>query len=178
MRTVHLLPVAILATSVLGNRLPAQGTRGPLVRVSHAAACCATPITGTLIAATPDSIRIRPGGVESSAGPITLSRHSVQRFERGERVGGHAVVGAIVGFLTGALAGGAIGYAADCRNCESGNFAQPAGLLLGGLVGILSGIVIGSRFPNYVWEQAAVPLGVSAIPRSLGDSRFQLSLGR
>ena len=176
MRTVHLLPVAVLATSLLGIRLPAQVTPGALVRVSHDDACCATPLTGTLVAVTADSIRIQPGGAESSTLPITLSRRSVQRFERGERVGAHAGVGAIVGFLAGALAGGAIGTAAECQHCDGGNFAQPTGLLLGGLVGILSGILIGSRFPNFVWEQADVPHSLSVMPEPRGDIRMRVSL--
>ena len=177
MRTVHLLPVAVLATSVLGIRLPAQGTPGALVRVSHDDACCATPLTGTLVAVTADSIRIQPGGAESSAAPIALSRRSVQRFERGERVGAHAGVGAIVGFLAGALAGGAIGTAAECQHCDGGNFAQPSGLFLGGLVGILSGLLIGSRFPNYAWEQADVPRRLGVIPGPRGDTPMRVSLG-
>lgn len=176
MWTVYLLPVAVLATSVLGIRLPAQGTPGALVRVSHDASCCATPLTGTLVAVTADSIQLRPGGAESSAALITLSRRSVQRFERGERVGAHAGVGAIVGFLAGALTGGAIGTAAECQHCDGGNFAQPTGLLLGGLVGILSGTLIGSRFPNYGWEQATLPRAVTVAPTPQGGIQMRMAL--
>ena len=178
MRTVHLLLVAVLATTVIGIRLPAQSAPGTTVRVSHGPACCATTLTGTLIAATADSIRIQPGGAESSAVPITLSRRSVQRFERRERVGAHAGVGAIVGLMTGALAGGAIGTAADCQQCDGGNFARPAGVLVGGLVGILAGIIIGSSIPNYAWEHADVPRRLGLMPRPRGDIPMQVSLVR
>ena len=178
MRTVQLLLVAVLATPVLGIHLAAQDTLGTLVRVWHGPACCATTLTGTLIAVTADSIRIQPGGAESSAVPITLSRRSVQRFERRERVGAHAGVGAIVGLLAGGLAGGALGTAAECQQCDGGNFARPTGLLVGGLVGILAGILIGSSIPNYAWEHADVPRRLGVMPGSRGDIRMQVSLVR
>lgn len=175
MRTSELLTVAIVLSSI-GSSIQAQSTPGMLVRVSHDAACCENPLVGTIVGATADSILIRPGNARSSAAPIALSRGSVQRFERGERVGAHAGVGAIVGFLAGALAGGAIGTAAECQHCDGGNFAQPSGLLLGGLVGILSGVLIGSHFPNYTWEQATVPRAVVVAPAPQGTIQMRVAL--
>ncbi len=176
MRTIELLTVAIVMSSI-GSSMQAQGAPGMLVRVSHDAACCESPLVGTVVGVTADSILIRPGDARSSAAPIALSRRSVRGFERGERVGAHAGVGAIVGFLAGGLAGGAIGTAAECQHCDGGNFAQPSGLFLGGLVGILSGILIGSRFPNYAWEQADVPHSLGIMPGPRGDIRMRVSVG-
>ena len=178
MRTIHLLLVAVFATPVFGIHLTAQDTLGTLVRVWHGPACCATSLTGTLIAATADSIRIQPRGADSLAVPITLSRRSVQRFERRARVGGHAGVGAIVGLLAGGLVGSALGAAAECQQCDGGNFAQPSGVLVGGLVGILGGILIGSSIPSYAWEQADVPRRLGVVPGPRGDIRMQVSFVR
>ena len=173
MRTSKLVTVAIVMSSI-GSSIQAQSAPGMLVRVSHDAACCENPLVGTVVGVTADSILIRPGNARSAAAPIALSRGSVQRFERGDRVGTHAGVGAIVGFLAGALAGGAIGTAAECQHCDGGNFAQPTGLLLGGLVGILSGILIGSRFPNYTWEQATVPRAIAVAPTPQGEIQMRV----
>ena len=177
MRTEHFLSVAVFAASLLGTRLSGQNVPGTVVRVSHDAACCETPLTGTLLDATADSIRIRPGGTKNSAAPITLSRRSVQRFERGERVGAYAGVGAMAGFLVGSLAGRAIGTASMCHQCDGlGGVAQAEGFVLGGLVGILTGVIIGSHIPHYAWEQADLPQRVGVAPGLQGGMQVQVSL--
>ena len=156
MRSFNLLAVAVLAASSIGPLAAAQAP-GALVRVTHDGPCCQNPLTGTLIAATADSLWIRPRGSAQSAVPVALSRRSVRRLERGELVGARRTVGAVRGLLGGMVVGGAIGTASGCNQCDMGALATIGGAVTGGLVGMLAGIVIGGTIPHYAWQQADVP---------------------
>jgi hypothetical protein len=164
MRPVHLLALAVVVTSSIAPRTWAQGA---LVRVSLDGACCRSPLTGTLVAATADSLWIRPEGARSATAPIALARRSVQEFERGDLVGAHRIVGAGVGLFAGALVGAIVGTSSACTHCDGmGGLAVVATAATGGLIGILAGTVIGSQIPHYVWQRDDLPrhVGFAAGP--------------
>ena len=166
MRSLNLLAVAVLAASSIGPLAAAQAP-GALVRVTHDGPCCQSPLTGTLIAATADSLWIRPRGSAESAAPVALSRQSVRQFERGGVVGARRTFGAGAGLVAGMVVGGAIGVASACSQCDYDALATVGGAVTGGLVGMLAGIVIGGTIPHYVWQQEDAPrrFGVALGPQ-------------
>lgn len=174
MRTAYLYIAAIAATSAVAITASAQAR--PLVRVSHAAACCVDPFIGTLVAETADSVWVRPERASSSSAPFALSRRSVHTIERGERVGAHKVVGAGLGLVAGALIGGAIGSASDCHCNDMSGMAAPFGALTGGMVGILTGTLIGAVIPHYEWEGRETSRRVAVTPLARGGIATAMSL--
>lgn len=177
MRSMQLLSGAVLATRLATTEAAAQGAPDRLVRVSHDAACCESPLTGTLLDATPDSIHLRPDGPKSSGGVIALSRRSVQRFERRERVGANTLAGTLVGLFFGPLAGYALGTATMCHHCDgNGGLQQLAGLVVGGIVGPIVGATIGASIPHYEWKQGEVPRAVGISPGAQDDASDHVPL--
>jgi hypothetical protein len=176
MRTARLIAIAIaFAASVAAPTASAQTTFGPLVRVSHNAACCVDPLIGTLVASSADSIWVRPERASASSAPIPLPRRSVRSLERGERVGAHKAVGAGLGFLTGTLVGGVAGHASEC-DCDMRGFATAGGLVVGGLVGVLTGTLVGAVIPHYEWDRAESARGVVVMPGAQGGMEMRVSL--
>ena len=174
MRTARLIAI-VVATSAAASTTSAQTTSRPLVRVSHNAACCVDPLIGTLVATSADSIWIRPERASSSSLPIPMARRSVRSLERGERVGGHKLVGAGLGLMTGAFLGGAAG-GASAGDSEMRGLAVPAGAVVGGLVGVLTGTLIGAVIPHYEWDRAETARGIVVMPGAQGGMEMRVSL--
>ena len=177
MRPIHLLTIVVVVTSSVATPASAQNPFGGLVRVSHDDACCGNPLTGTLVAATADSLWIRTKGAPSSTAPIALARRSVREFERGELVGAHILAGTGAGLFVGTVVGTLIGAGNQCQHCDgNGGFAVISGALAGGLVGILAGAVIGSQVPHYVWGREEVPRRVGLTVGHSGATQVGASL--
>jgi hypothetical protein len=131
---------------------PAVST-GALVRITHTAACCDSPVVGTLVAIEPDSLRlVSPFRLQSSKPLAVLPRGSVVSIEVGRRLGAHKAVGASIGLLAGGFSGAIIGSQGLTREYRSagGVLGAAAGALLGALVGT----VVGSAIPHYQWTPA------------------------
>jgi uncharacterized protein YcfJ len=175
MRTAGLIAI-VVATSAAIPTASAQTTSRPLVRVAHDAACCVDPFIGTLVATSADSIWIRPIRAPISSAPIPLARRSVRSLERGERVGAHKATGAGIGFLTGVVLGGAIGRASACR-CDMRSLATPMGAVGGGLLGVLTGTLIGAVIPHYEWDRAEPSRALMVVPGAQGGMEMRVSLG-
>lgn len=164
MRPVELLALTALVASSVAPRIRAQG---PLVRVSHDGASGRSPLTGTLVAASADSLWVRPDGARGTAAPVAIAQASVREFERGDLLGAHRLVGAGLGLVGGVLTGTTIGARSGCGHCDGANaVAVIMGAVGGGLIGILTGTVIGSRVPHYRWQRGEAPqrLGVGRSP--------------
>ena len=173
MHTARLIAI-VVATSAAAPTASAQTTSRPLVRISHNAACCVDPFIGTLVATSADSIWIRPERASASSAPIPIPRASVRSLVRGERVGAHKLVGAGLGLLTGAVAGGFVGRASACE-CDLRSMSIAAGTVAGGLVGILTGTLIGAVNPHYEWDYAD-SRGVVVVPGAQGGMEMRVSL--
>jgi hypothetical protein len=174
MRTARLIAI-VVATAATAPTTSAQTISGPLVRVSHNAACCVDPFIGRLVATSADSIWIRPERASASSAPIPIPRRAVRSLERGERIGAHKLAGAGLGFLAGAFVGGAIGSANEC-NCDMRGAAPVAGGVMGGLVGVLTGTLIGAVLPHYEWDRAETSHTVAVMPAAQGGMEMRVSL--
>lgn len=172
MRTILLLAATVVTGAVVVPGARAQVTPGTVVRLSHDDPCCESPLIGTIVGMTIDSIRIVRGTDARSAAPISLARRSVNRTERGDLVGAHRSVGALLGLVGGSVAGWAYGTATMCHQCDGmGGFSQVGGLIAGGLVGILAGTVVGSHFPYYEWRDVSTSsVGFGVAPARGGAS--------
>jgi hypothetical protein len=175
MRPVHLLALTIVVAS--SSIAPRTWGQRSLVRVSHDGACCQSPLTGTLLAESADSLWIRPEGARSSTPPVVLARHSVRELERGERVGRHMMVGALGGLLAGAVVGGVIANGNRCTHCDGmGNGGGALGAIGGALLGILPGMAIGALNPHYEWQRDDVPQRVSLTVGAGGATQLGAAL--
>ena len=133
---------------------------GALVRITHTAICCGSPVVGTLVSIEPDSLRlVDPFRLQASKPRAVLPRSSVVSIDIGRRLGAQKGEGATVGLLVGALAGGAIGFATACAHCD-GDW-RPLGALVGGvgggLLGLIVGTAVGASRPHYEWTPARLP---------------------
>jgi hypothetical protein len=151
MRPVQLLALIVVVASSVAP--PIQG-QGALVRVSHDGASGRNPLVGTLVAASADSLWIRPEGLSGAAPSVAIARASVRSFERGNLLGARRLIGAGLGLIGGVLVGTTIGARSGCNHCDGANaVAVLGGAVGGGLIGILTGTAIGSRIPHYRWER-------------------------
>jgi Zn-dependent protease len=174
MRPIKLLVLSAIVASSVAPRIQAQGA---LVRVSHDGASGRSQLTGTLVATSADSLWIRPEGARSAAAPVAIARGSVREFERGDLLGAHRMVGAGLGLFAGTLIGGAIGASTACKQCDGmGELAVLGGAVSGGLIGVLTGTVIGSLIPHYEWQRGDVPQRASVTVGSKGEMQVGASL--
>jgi hypothetical protein len=175
MRPIHFLALTVVVAS--SSIAPRTWAQGALVRVSHDGACCRSPLVGTLVTATADSLWIRPEGARSSTAPVVIARGSVRELERGELLGAHRMVGAGLGLLAGTVVGGVVGTANACTHCDGmGGLGVAVATVTGGLIGILTGTVIGSMIPHYVWQRDDVPQRVGFTVGSGGTMQVGGSL--
>jgi len=133
---------------------------GALVRITHTAACCSSPVIGTLVSLGPDSLRIvDPFRLQASKPRAVLPRNAVVSIDVGRRLGAHKANGAALGLIAGVLAGATIGYVTACSHCD-GDW-RPLGAVIGGtgggLLGAIFGTAIGSTMPHYEWTPAQLP---------------------
>jgi hypothetical protein len=177
MRPVQLLALTVTVASSVAPRLQAQAVQGALVRVSHDGASGRSRLTGTLVAASADSLWIRPEGARSAAAPVAIARTSVRELERGDLLGAHRLLGAGLGLVSGTLVGTTIGARSGCNHCDGANAVVViGGAVGGGLIGILTGAVIGSQIPHYKWERDDVPQRVGVTVGSKGAVEVGASL--
>lgn len=123
---------------------------GDRLRVTHTSQCCTNPAIGIEYSLDSDSLVIQP---EVGTQLFALSRSSITHIERWNRGRTHLQTGALVGLLAGAATGGMIGYQSGCGHCDGDwrPLGGIAGALVGGGVGLLTGVIIGSRRHSF-WE--------------------------
>lgn len=129
-------------------------------------------LTGTLVAADADSLRL---GVGDQGSPVAVARRTVAQLEVLYRGHSHAGRGAAIGFGLGALSGAIIGYG-SYRACTGSCTFDPgpgvytlAGALGGGVVGIVVGAAIGTITRGGGWQPVSLgPTHVTLAPRGGG----------
>jgi hypothetical protein len=135
-----------------------QLTPGERVRIVHGSSRHAEVSEGSFLSVTADSVVFRD---DASKADVALSRDSVLEVERRTVVGHRALRGAGIGTLTGAVVG-ATG-AALANQCPHGgsecmtSLAAFFGGIGGGILGLVSGTIIGSLVRHEEWTLVALP---------------------
>lgn len=125
---------------------------------------------GHLDQVTADSVRIRTPGANDRIAIAAIPRDSIARFEVNHRGAPHTVAGFLLGLGAGGLVGSGIA-AADClifctaQEQHQANNAVEVGLIVGGVIGALTGSAIRSAH----WREVpADRLGVTVKPTGGG----------
>ena len=154
--SVHSFLLATVMFAPHEHTLNAQLAPGERVRVRRLTTCCTTVQTGTLITASPDSVSFQG---DSGLVVITVPRDSLLSLEVGTAVGHRALAGAGIGLLAGATLGVFLGGFDGCP--ATGECLRELGMALGavggGLLGIVTGAIIGRQVDGIVWERVELP---------------------
>jgi hypothetical protein len=132
--------------------------------------------TGTVLEVRGDTLVFT---AEHQSTPTLVPTASLMGLEvnRGKKRS-HVVKGAGLGFLAGVLVGGVVGYASAVQAAQNGDdlayLEVPAGMVVGGGVGIVVGAVIGTRRTGDRWEPQKLPISVGFLP---GPHGIGLSVG-
>jgi hypothetical protein len=150
--------VALLSTQLLSAQTRPVVSPGALVRITHTATCCGSPVVGTLVSIEPDSLRIvDPFRLQANKPRAVLPRSAVASIDVGRRLGAHKADGAALGLLVGALAGAVVG--AKGTTHEFRDIGVVFGGGAGAVLGLIFGTAIGSTMPHYEWTPAQLPPG-------------------
>jgi hypothetical protein len=175
----------LLATPQPVGGQPVSGL-GPLepghrVRVWHSDPCCRSPLTGTLVSVSGDSVVLRAA---EAAPPRAISRTFVRSVQRAYTAGDYGMRGMGLGALAGLGTGAVVGHlASSCGDIPDGCFTifgAAVGGVLGGFVGLVVGYAVGRAIPRQDWERVGLPsrVGIAdpATRRDRVSVRFTLRL--
>jgi hypothetical protein len=110
-----------------------------------------TPLKGTVTSLVPDSVGVRPDGIEA---PLILPRQSITRVDlSGGPKSGSRVNSTLTGMLVGGLTGAIIGVITG--NLTGKNSAK--GAYVGGAAGLVIGGGVGYVLPGEAWRPAQLP---------------------
>jgi hypothetical protein len=156
---VQFLLLATVAHPLAAQLAPLLGP-GTRVRVHHADPCCVTPVTGSLVSVSGDSLVL-----SWRLGRLALPRTAVQSLERGYDVGSRTTKGAFLGFLAGAAVGAAtVLVTTDCQGDDICRRFTPVfagiGAGIGSLAGAAVGAIIGRSIRREEWRSVPLPARV------------------
>ena len=147
--------LVFLSACASAHSIPSAKSVAPLVpgdrlRVTHISTCCANPSIGIEHSLSADSLVIQ---AQPDKAQFAIGRSSITQIERWNRGRTHIAAGALIGSLAGAATGGLIGYQSGCGHCDGDwrPLGAISGIIVGGGVGLLTGILIGARQHGF-WE--------------------------
>ena len=129
-------------------------------------------VTGTLVAADDDSVRLRLG---DQSAPLAVARRTIGRLEVRYPGRPHPRQGAAIGFGFGALVGAIVGYGSyhtctgSCTFDPGPGLSTLAGALGGGAIGLAVGAAIGTIARGGGWRPVSLgPTHATVTPHGAG----------